>query len=77
MTRIHVCAITRLSEVAQASGAQDLVSLVREHLPVERPPGIEADRHLRLAFNDITEPREGLRLVQQTDVKALLAFIAR
>lgn len=77
MTRIHVCSVDLVPEVAQSSGARDMVTLLREHHPVERPASIAPERYLRLGFNDIAEPREGLTLVQQDHVLSLIAFVKR
>jgi predicted protein tyrosine phosphatase len=77
MAQIHVCPVDLLPDVAAASGARTLVTLLREHHPVEVPPTIVPERYLRLGFNDITEPREGLTLVQDRQVGELLDFVAR
>lgn len=77
MARIHVCPVTLLPEVVSHAGARDVVSLLREHYELERPPGILPERHLRLGFNDISEAREGLVLVQQEQVEQLLQFVRR
>lgn len=77
MPCIHVCPVDLVAEVTEASGARDLVTLLREQHPLERPASIAPERHLRLGFNDIAEPREGLTLPQQDHVLALLAFVRR
>lgn len=77
MPAVHVCSVDRLPDVAAATGARTLVTLVRENHPVERPETIAPERYLRLSFNDIVEPREGLALVQGDHVAQFIAFVQR
>lgn len=77
MPRVHVCSVDLVAQEAERSGARDLVTLIREHHPVERPASITPERHLRLCFNDITEPRDGLTMVQPGHVDDLLGFVHR
>jgi predicted protein tyrosine phosphatase len=77
MSRVHVCSVDRLPDVAASSGARTLVTLLRENHLVDRPQTIAPARYLRLSFNDIIEPREGLALVQGTHVAALIDFVQR
>lgn len=76
MPRIHVCPVSLLGEVVRESGACDVISLLREHYELERPPGIAPERHLRLGFNDITEAREGQVLVQEEQMARLIAYVS-
>lgn len=77
MRQIHVCSVDLVPEVVERSGARHMVTLLREHHPLERPASIAPERYLRLGFNDIAEPREGLTLVQGDHVEALLGFLGR
>ncbi len=77
MGAIHVCALDHVPEVLARCGARDLVTLLREDHPFQRPAGIAPERYLRLAFNDIVAPREGLTLARAEHLGALLAFLRR
>lgn len=77
MRKVHVCSVDLVPEVVVQSGARHMVTLLREHHPLERPPSIAPERYLRLGFNDIAEPREGLTLVQSDHVEALIGFLSR
>ncbi|MBV1705416.1 MAG: protein tyrosine phosphatase [Hyphomicrobiales bacterium] len=74
MPEIHVCALSRVPEVAARTGARALVTLINSGTPVTRPASIAADRHLHLHFNDIAEPQPGLVPPSALHVEALIAF---
>jgi predicted protein tyrosine phosphatase len=76
MPSLHVCPLSRLEEIITATGADHLVTLLKADHAFSRPPQIAPSRHLWLPFNDITEPREGLTLVQESHVRQLLDFVA-
>ncbi|MCA1999873.1 MAG: protein tyrosine phosphatase [Hyphomicrobiales bacterium] len=77
MPRIHVCSLQRLYETVRATGAADVVTVIKAVTPVPRPEGIAPERHLVLNFSDITEPREGEVMAGAQDVAALVAFVTR
>ena len=74
MPAIHVCPLSRISEVAAGTGAGAMVTLINSGTPVQRPAGIAAERHLRLHFNDVTEPQPGLVAPGAEHVARLVAF---
>lgn len=51
-----------------------LVTLLDPASMIETPEGLAADRHLKLAVNDIAEPTEGLVPPDETIVQRLLTF---
>lgn len=51
-----------------------LVTLLDPATMIETPAGLGADRHLKLAVNDIAEPTEGLIPPDESVVLRLLAF---
>jgi predicted protein tyrosine phosphatase len=59
--------------VAEAS-VSHLVTLINGETPINTPPGIVPDRHLRLAMNDICEPQPGLVLPCESHVADLIGF---
>lgn len=59
MPRIHVCSLPRLAETTRVTGASHVMTLIKNIAMAPTPEGIAPDRHLRLDFSDIVEPREG------------------
>ncbi|KKX34433.1 tyrosine phosphatase family protein [Rhizobium sp. LC145] len=53
MSAIIVCPLASIAEMAVRHGARDMVSLIAERQDFHRPGMISADRHLKLAMNDI------------------------
>jgi predicted protein tyrosine phosphatase len=51
-----------------------LVTLLDPATMIDTPAGLPAERHLKLAVNDIAEPTEGLTPPDETVVLRLLAF---
>lgn len=75
MTRLHVCALRRIDEIALASGARSMVTLINVGTPVTRPPSIAAERHLFIGVSDIATPVDGHVAPDVAHVKALLDFV--
>lgn len=71
---IHVCSLSRVSDVVAASGARHLVSLLAEGTAMTRPAAIEPDRHMLLSLHDIAEAQAGLTLPGEAHVRSLLDF---
>lgn len=72
--RLFVCSLRHLPAVAERHLPSHLLSLLGPTGSVERPESIDAARHLRVAFNDIAEPREGMILPEEAHVRQVLAF---
>jgi len=51
-----------------------LVTLLDPATMIETPAGLAAERHLKLAVNDIAEPTEGLILPDEAAVRRLVDF---
>lgn len=75
MSRIHVCSMFRVADVATASGARTLVSLINGDIQVPRPAAIPPARHLLVGISDITAEMEGQVLASEAHVAALLDFV--
>lgn len=74
MPRIHVCPLSRIRDVTQSTGARSMVTLINPDYPVERPPEIAADRHLRLSLADIDVPVEDHVVPDARHVRELIGF---
>ena len=75
MPRIVVCSLNHVSASVGDHDASHLVTLIKAGTPVERPPSIPAERHLYLAFDDITEPMPGMVAPSRQHVRDLLSFV--
>jgi predicted protein tyrosine phosphatase len=74
MSSIHVCALSRISETAEAIGATSLVTLINVNTKVERPACITPENHLFIGMSDITTHQDGHILPAETHVEQLLDF---
>jgi len=74
MASLHVCPLSRLTETLAGTGADHLVTLVRQDTPVQRPHGIRPERHLVVGVSDIVAPLEGHVLPDETHIAPLIAF---
>lgn len=70
---IVVTPLSALDEVARRVRPRSVVTLMSSADPVPLPPGIEAVRHMHLAFNDIVAPREGLVPPGEEHVSRIIA----
>jgi predicted protein tyrosine phosphatase len=75
VSRIHVCSIFRIADVAKATGARTLVTLINREIRVDRPPAIVPERHLFVGISDITSEMEGHVLPGEEHVASLLDFV--
>ncbi|MGE7369993.1 tyrosine phosphatase family protein [Neorhizobium sp. NPDC001467] len=77
MTAIIVCPLARIAELAVRHGAREMVSLIAEKQDFHRPAVIAADRHLKLAMNDIAFAGTGnLIAPNEAHVERLIAYMA-
>ncbi|PZU93057.1 MAG: protein tyrosine phosphatase [Chelatococcus sp.] len=74
MPTLHVCPLSKLSETVTGVGASHVVTLINVGAAVERPAGIDADRHLVLGMSDISGPMEGHVLPGEEHIARFLAF---
>ena len=75
MPRVHVCSLARIDEIASASGARSMVTLINVGTPVERPACIAPDRHLFIGMSDIAQPLPGHVAPDVAHVETLLSFV--
>ena len=69
---IHVCSLTEVHDVLENTRARFLVSAINEQLMLATPHKLEAENHLKLAFNDIAVPKQGLIAPSSTHVERLV-----
>jgi predicted protein tyrosine phosphatase len=75
MPYLIVCPLSQIDAMAQSHNPNQMLTLINEHMNVELPPSIPETNYLRLNFNDIDEPREGLVLADEAHMSQLLQFI--
>lgn len=76
MTGIVVCPLANIAEMAVKHHAREMVSLIAEKQDFHRPGVISAERHLKLAMNDIGFAGTGdLVAPSEKHVENLIAFV--
>ncbi|MCF4128886.1 tyrosine phosphatase family protein [Methylobacterium sp. SyP6R] len=75
MPTLHVCALSRLPETVEATGARHVVTLINVGTKVIRPPAIAEDDHLFVGVSDITDTLDGHVLPDEVHVRRLLDFV--
>lgn len=74
---IHVCSLSRLHGVVEETGAEHVVTLIRDTTRVTRPQRIREENHLILSIDDIEDELEGMIAPAETHVAELLTFVGR
>jgi predicted protein tyrosine phosphatase len=74
---IHVCSLSRLHRTVEDTGAQHVVTLLKDLDLVRRPDTIAVANHLVLGMDDITEPLTGYIAPADDHVTKLIAFVRR
>ena len=69
---IHVCSLLAVPDTAARIKPSHLITLLGPGPTAATPQHMEAANHLRLVFNDINEPREGLIHPTEEHVEAVL-----
>ena len=72
--RVHVCSLIDLPDVVAKVRPTHLVSAIGPDSMPPTPAVLAAERHLKLMFNDILEPRDGLIHPSEQHIHQLLAF---
>jgi predicted protein tyrosine phosphatase len=72
---IHVCSLSRLHETVHTTGAQHIVTLLKDTDRVDRPLHIEEANHLVLGMDDISTPMDGYVLPCEEHVARLITFV--
>ncbi|WP_105437248.1 tyrosine phosphatase family protein [Neorhizobium sp. T25_13] len=76
MTAIVVCPLSSIAETAVRHKAREMVSLIAESQDFHRPGVISAERHLKLAMNDIGfAGTGGLIAPSEAHVESLIGFV--
>ncbi len=74
---IHVCSLSRLHGVVEETGAEHVVTLIKDVTRVTRPRSILEQNHLILSLDDIEDELEGMVAPAESHVADLLAFVQR
>ncbi|MBK8007066.1 MAG: dual specificity protein phosphatase family protein [Rhizobiales bacterium] len=74
---IHVCSLSRMPSVVETTGAEHVVTLIRNTTRVTRPKNILEENHLILSIDDIEDELEGMVAPAETHVAELLTFVQR
>lgn len=72
---IYVCSLSRLHSIVDETGAEHVVTLIRDTTRVKRPPRIREENHLILSLDDIEDELEGMVAPAETHVAELLTFV--
>jgi predicted protein tyrosine phosphatase len=73
-SRLHVCSLAAMPDIVRHTGARRLITLINGQMIPDTPDGVHTNDHLRIACNDIVEPREGLVCPHDGHVGDLIAF---
>ncbi len=71
---VLVAPLSLVETTVAGAGVSHLVTLINGETLIDTPPGIGEGRHLRLAMNDIAEPRDGLVVPSEDHVASLIRF---
>ncbi|SRR5258706_12519785 len=71
---IHVSSLSALSSVTARLHSYDLPTLLSPDYPETDWSGFACDRHVRLAFHDIAEPKPGLTAPDRDMMQTVLDF---
>ncbi|WP_322989521.1 tyrosine phosphatase family protein [Hoeflea sp.] len=74
MSYIIVCRLNQIAESAVLHRASEMISLLAENQDFHRPAVIDANRHLNLGVNDISEDRRGLVAPAEIHVDRIIRF---
>ena len=72
---LHVCSLARLHQTVDDTGADRVVTLLRDVHLVTRPGTIMEDNHLILGMDDIAEPMDGYVHPADEHFEELLRFV--
>ncbi|MCC6778807.1 MAG: protein tyrosine phosphatase [Hyphomicrobiales bacterium] len=74
---IHVCSLARLHATVEETGAQHVVTLLKQTDRIERPRNVSELNHLILGMDDIAIPMDGYVLPAEEHVATLIDFVCR
>lgn len=73
---IHVCSLARLHDTVAETGAQRVVTLMKNVAMVRRPDSVLVGHHLLLDMDDISMPVDGYVLPGAEHVTQLIEFVS-
>lgn len=71
---IHVCSLQRVHDLTSEHGVSHIVTLISAGTEVTTPPGIAAERHLKLFMHDIIVDMDGMSPPAVQQVERLIGF---
>lgn len=74
MTRLIVCPLRDVETVVRFKKPSHLITLLDPHMMGESPRGFRPNGHLKIAVDDIWEPKDGMVLPEASMVGSILAF---
>ena len=74
MSTIYICPLADVHDHAAAFRPSHVLSMLGDDEFPATPPGIAAERHLRLRFHDIDEPAYGLQAPEPHHIRSILEF---
>ena len=72
---IHVCSLAALSETVRLTGASHVLTVMANVDQVPRPASVLPANHMKIAFDDITEPMDGFVAPNAEHVERVLSFV--
>jgi predicted protein tyrosine phosphatase len=74
VSTIYICPLTDVHAHAAVFAPTHVLSMLGDDEFPATPPGIVAERHLRLRFHDIDLPAEGMQAPEPRHIESILAF---
>lgn len=71
---IFVSPLDQVETTVSDARVSHLITLINGETPIDTPPSIGKERHLRLSMNDISEPQDGLVVPSENHVADLIRF---
>jgi predicted protein tyrosine phosphatase len=72
---IHVCSLADLPETVRLTGASHVLTVMANVDQVQRPASVLPANHMKIAFDDITEPMDGFVAPRAEHVEQVLSFV--
>jgi predicted protein tyrosine phosphatase len=72
---IHVCSLAALPEIVRLTGASHVLTVMAKVDQVERPASVLPENHMKISFDDITEPMDGFVAPTAEHVEQVLSFV--
>jgi predicted protein tyrosine phosphatase len=72
---IHVCSLAALPETVRLTGASHVLTVMANVDQVQRPVSVLPANHLKISFDDITEPMDGFVAPTAEHVEQVLTFV--